>query len=66
MPTTRPTTHPRPVADLIAANPEFDWPAFLEILGVADQETVVVTEEAYLDAIDTSSTPPIWRRSRSI
>ena len=44
--------HPRPVADLIAANPDFDWPAFLEILGIAEQETVVVTEEAYLDAID--------------
>ncbi len=44
--------HPRPVADLVAANPDFDWPAFLEILGVADQETVVVTQEAYLDAID--------------
>src|SRR5215211_3180892 len=44
--------HPRPVTDLIAANPDFDWPAFLEILGVADQKTVVVTQEAYLDAID--------------
>ena len=22
--------NPRPVADLIAANPDFDWPAFLE------------------------------------
>ena len=44
--------HPRPWPDLIAANPDFDWPAFLEILGIADQETVVVTEETYLDTID--------------
>jgi len=44
--------HPRPIEDLAAANPDFDWPAFLEILGIADQETVVITEEAYLDAID--------------
>ncbi|MCA9881028.1 MAG: hypothetical protein KC442_24685, partial [Thermomicrobiales bacterium] len=44
--------HPRPIADLVTANPDFDWPAFLELLGVADQETVIVTQEAYLDAID--------------
>jgi putative endopeptidase len=44
--------HPRPVADLVAANPDFDWPVFLEMLGVANQEIVVVTQEAYLDAID--------------
>ena len=44
--------HPRPVADLISANPEFDWPAFLEILGIPDQETVVVTQLDYLDAVD--------------
>jgi putative endopeptidase len=44
--------HPRPVADLIAANPDFDWPAMFEILGIADQQTVVVPEEAYLESID--------------
>jgi putative endopeptidase len=44
--------HPRPVSDLVAANPDFNWPAFLTILGVPDQKTVVVTEEGYLDAID--------------
>ena len=44
--------NPRPVAELIAANPEFDWPAFLEMLGIPEQETVVVTELAYLDAVD--------------
>ena len=44
--------NPRPVADLIAANPDFDWPAFLEILGIPDQETVVVTELDYLNAVD--------------
>jgi predicted metalloendopeptidase len=44
--------HPRPVSDLIAANPDFDWPAMLEILGIPDQQTVVVTEEAYLEGID--------------
>jgi putative endopeptidase len=44
--------NPRPVADLIAANPDFDWPAFLEMLGIPDQETVVVTELDYLNAID--------------
>ena len=27
------TTTRRPIADLIAANPDFDWPGFLEILG---------------------------------
>lgn len=44
--------HPRPVGDLAAANPDFDWPAFLDMLGVGDQKTVVITEEKYLDAID--------------
>ncbi|MFN8661064.1 MAG: M13 family metallopeptidase [Thermomicrobiales bacterium] len=44
--------HPRPIEDLARANPDFNWPAFLEILGVADQKTVIVTEEKYLDAID--------------
>lgn len=44
--------HPRPVADLIAANPKFDWPAFLELIGVPDLKTVVVTEEDYLASID--------------
>jgi predicted metalloendopeptidase len=44
--------HPRPIDDLAKANPDFDWPAFLEILGVADQETVIVTQEKYLDAVD--------------
>ena len=44
--------HPRPVADLIAANPDFDWPAFLAMLGIPDQETVVVTQLDYLNAVD--------------
>ncbi len=44
--------NPRPVEDLIAANPDFDWPAFLDVLGIPEQETVVVTELAYLDAVD--------------
>jgi putative endopeptidase len=44
--------HPRPVTDLIAANPDFDWPAFLEILGIPDLETVAVTEERYLESVD--------------
>lgn len=44
--------HPRPVSDLIAANPDFDWPAFLGIMGIPDQETVVVTELDYLAAVD--------------
>jgi putative endopeptidase len=45
--------HPRPVADLAAANPEFDWPAYFKILGIPeDQPTVVITQEEYLDAID--------------
>lgn len=44
--------HPRPIGDLAAANPDFDWPAFLDMLGVGDQKTVVITEEKYLDAID--------------
>ena len=44
--------HPRPVADLIAANPDFDWPAFLEVLGIPEQETVVVTELDYLERVD--------------
>jgi predicted metalloendopeptidase len=44
--------NPRPVSDLIAANPGFDWPAFLEMLGIPEQETVVVTQLAYLDAVD--------------
>jgi predicted metalloendopeptidase len=43
--------HPRPVADLIAANPEFDWPGLLAQLGIADQETIVVTEPDYLEAV---------------
>lgn len=44
--------HPRPVADVIAANPAFDWPAFLESLGIPELQTVVVTEERYLAAVD--------------
>jgi len=44
--------HPRPVAELAEANPDFDWPAFLEFLGIPEQETVVVTEEKYLAAVD--------------
>ncbi len=44
--------HPRPIGDLAKANPDFDWPAFLEILGIADQEIVVISQEAYLDAVD--------------
>ena len=44
--------HPRPIADLIAANPDFDWPAFLEHLGIPEQETIVVTELEYLSAVD--------------
>ena len=44
--------NPRPVADLTAANPDFDWPDFLDLLGIPDQETVVITELAYLDAVD--------------
>ena len=44
--------NPRPVADVIAANPEFDWPAFLNMLGIPDQETVVVTQLKYLEAVD--------------
>jgi predicted metalloendopeptidase len=44
--------NPRPVSDLIAANPDFDWPAFLEILGISEQDTVVVPELKYLEAVD--------------
>jgi predicted metalloendopeptidase len=44
--------HPRPVADLLAANPDFDWPAFLAMLGIPNQETVVVTELDYLEGVD--------------
>ena len=44
--------NPQPVADVIAANPDFDWPAFLDMLGIPDQETVVVTEMKYLEAVD--------------
>lgn len=44
--------HPMPVGDLIAANPDFDWPDYLDRLGLADLETVVVPELAYLDTVD--------------
>jgi putative endopeptidase len=44
--------NPRPVTDLIEANPDFDWPDYLERLGIADLETVVVPELAYLEAVD--------------
>jgi putative endopeptidase len=44
--------HPRPVSDLAKANPEFNWPEFLKMLGVQNQKTVVITQEGYLDAID--------------
>jgi predicted metalloendopeptidase len=44
--------NPRPVAELVAANPDFDWPAFLDVLGIPEQETVVITELAYLAAVD--------------
>lgn len=45
--------NPRPIAELAAANPEFDWPAYLDLLGIGDQETLVVTELKYLEAITT-------------
>ena len=44
--------HPTPVADLIAANPGFDWEGFLAILGIPAAGSVIVTEPAYLDAVD--------------
>jgi predicted metalloendopeptidase len=44
--------HPTPVADLTKANPTFDWPAFLDFMGIKDQKTIVVTEVKYLNAVD--------------
>ncbi len=44
--------NPRPVSDLVDANPLFDWPEFLTLLGIPDQETFVVTEVAYLEGVD--------------
>jgi predicted metalloendopeptidase len=45
--------HPMPVADLDAANPAFDWPAYLDRIGIGDQETIIVQEPAYLETIDS-------------
>lgn len=44
--------HPHPIADLAKANPDFDWPAYLDTLGIADQQTVIVTEEKFLQQVD--------------
>jgi putative endopeptidase len=44
--------HPHPVSDLAKANPDFNWPEFMKILGVEKQPTVIITEEPYLAAID--------------
>jgi len=38
--------HPRPVADVAAADPEFDWPTLLATMGIPDVKTIVFTEEA--------------------
>ncbi|MFT4040450.1 MAG: M13 family metallopeptidase, partial [Thermomicrobiales bacterium] len=50
--------HPHAITDLEQANPDFDWPAFLAVLGIQDQDTVIVPEEDFLaqvDAIVTST-----------
>ncbi len=44
--------HPQPVAELSKANPDIDWPAFLTAMGIPDVDTIVVTEEAYLEQVD--------------
>ncbi|MGH2615087.1 MAG: M13 family metallopeptidase [Thermomicrobiales bacterium] len=43
--------NPQPIADLVAANPDVDWPAFLAILGIEDQERLVVQEVDYLASV---------------
>ncbi|MFT4040019.1 MAG: M13 family metallopeptidase, partial [Thermomicrobiales bacterium] len=45
--------HPHPIGDLAKANPDFDWPAYLDMLGVSDQQTVIVTQEKFLEQIDS-------------
>jgi len=57
--------HPRPVADLIAANPKFDWPAFLEMIGVPDLKTLSSRRRTTSHRSTTSSRPPISPPSRT-
>jgi predicted metalloendopeptidase len=44
--------NPRPIDDLIKANPHFDVPGYLAILGIPDIKTVVVPELKYMEAMD--------------
>lgn len=40
------------VEELVQIDPAFDWPDYLDIMGIPNQETVVVTEVKYLEQID--------------
>jgi predicted metalloendopeptidase len=40
------------VEELVAIDPLFDWPDYLEIMGIPDQKSVVITEVKYLEAVD--------------
>jgi predicted metalloendopeptidase len=42
----------RTVEELVEIDPLFDWPDYLEIMGIPDQKSVVVTELKYLEAVD--------------
>jgi putative endopeptidase len=44
--------NPFSLADLQAAYPAIDWTAYQETLGIPVQETIIVTETRYLDAVD--------------
>jgi putative endopeptidase len=40
------------VDELVQIDPGFDWPDYLKIMGIPNQETVVITEVKYLEQID--------------
>lgn len=44
--------HPTAIADLIKANPSFDWASYMEFMGIQDEKTIVVTEPKFLSSIE--------------
>ncbi|MBA3416591.1 MAG: M13 family metallopeptidase [Chloroflexia bacterium] len=57
--------NPLGLAELAARYPAMDWPAYLADLGVSGVETVIVTQEGYLEALPgiVAETPPAALRA---
>ncbi len=56
---------PASLAELAERYPAMDWPAYLADLGVSGVETVIVTQEGYLEALPAimAETPPAALRA---